>query len=128
MNMNMKTGGGGINSYLSDTVSTVFDSVYTVGVNMSSNVELFAANGVDIPARMAENLESEENGSLASFMESVCGGLEKYQAGEKIMTDDRAPVELLGMRAIDAMIFDEAEYYKDIFRKYGFKGLISSLS
>ena len=128
MNMNMKTGGGGINSYLSDTVSTVFDSVYTVGVNMSSNVELFAANGVDIPARMAENLESEENGGLASFMESVCGGLEKYQPGEKIMTDDRAPVELLGMRAIDAMIFDEAEYYKDIFRKYGFKGLISSLS
>ena len=51
---------------------------------------------------------------------SACGG------GEHILTDDRAPVELLGMRAIDEIIRDEMVYYKDIFRKEGIGGLIAA--
>ncbi len=129
MNMNMNSGGeNGINAYLSDTVSAVFDSVYTVDVSRTSNVELFAANGFDMIKRMSENVEKEDDPELRALMERISSGLQKYSAGERVMTDDRAPVELLGIRAIDALIFDQAEYYKAVFRAYGFKGLISSLS
>ena len=129
MNMNMKTGGdGGINSYLSDTVSAVFDEVYTIEVGRSSNVELFAANGVGLTEKMAENLEKEEDGELKRLMETVLTGLVPYEAGDLVMTDDRAPVELLGMKAIDALIYDEVGYYKAVFKKGGFSALIRSLS
>ena len=130
MNMNMKTGGdGGINTYLSDTVSSVFGEVYTIPVTRSSNVELFAADGGSgILSVMSKNVAMETDNSLKTLMSSVLDNLEKYVPGDKIMTDDRAPVELLGMKAIDDLIFDEVGYYKRVFEKYGFKGLISSLS
>jgi hypothetical protein len=40
------------------------------------------------------------------------------------MTDDKAPVELLGMEVIDDMIKGELSYYKEIFKKEGIKGLL----
>ena len=42
------------------------------------------------------------------------------------MTDDRAPVELLSMRAIDAIIREEVAYYKRIYRERGLKGLLEA--
>ncbi len=130
MNMNMKTGGdGGINDYLSDTVSRVFGEVYTIPVERSSNVELFAAvDGSNILEIMEKNVALEENADLKKLMEEILGSLEKYVPGDRGMTDDRAPVELLGMKAIDGLISAETGYYKKVFQRYGFKGLISSLT
>ena len=51
----------------------------------------------------------------------------EYEAGENIMTDDKAPVELLGMKQIDSIIKDEVQYYKEIYRSQGIEGLINSL-
>ena len=129
MNMNMRTGGDdGINAYLSDTVSAVFDEVYTVDVSRSSNVELFAANGAKLLETMTRNIGEERNYELNALMTRVLENLSEYEPGGKVMTDDKAPVELLGMRAIDSLIFDQAAYYKDVFKRRGFKGLIDSLS
>ena len=50
-----------------------------------------------------------------------------YNGGNYIMTDDKAPVELLGMQVIDELIKDEVQYYKDIYKEQGIKGLIESL-
>ncbi len=43
------------------------------------------------------------------------------------MTDDRAPVELLGMRVIDELIQDEVSWYKGIYEEYGIQGIIDML-
>ena len=43
------------------------------------------------------------------------------------MTDDRAPVELLGMRVIDDLIRDEVSGYKWIYEEYGIQGVIDML-
>ena len=48
-------------------------------------------------------------------------------AGELLLTDDRAPVELLGMGVIDALIRDEIGYYKKIFREEGIEGILNSM-
>lgn len=40
---------------------------------------------------------------------------------------DQAPVELLGMQVIDELIKDEVQYYKDIYKERGIKGLMESL-
>ncbi len=43
------------------------------------------------------------------------------------MTDDKAPVELLGMKVIDQLIQDEIGYYKGIFEEEGIKGLLEEM-
>ncbi|MCD8119777.1 MAG: fused MFS/spermidine synthase [Lachnospiraceae bacterium] len=65
---------------------------------------------------------------LATMMETVSGKLTAYEAGDYLLTDDKAPVELLGMQVIDAMIEDEIGYYKNIFENEGLSGLLDSLS
>ncbi len=126
VNMNMKSDGeDGINEALSDTISSVFSSVYTVDVRYSTNRELFASDN----ERMIENLcvgcEKEEDPELKQMMETVRENLFMYKAGTHILTDDRAPVELLGMRAIDAMIRDETLYYRKIYEEQGIKGILN---
>ncbi len=129
MNMNMRSGGGGINDCLSDTVSAVFGEVYTVPVGLSTNIELFAApEGSEILKVMTKNVGLEPNTELNSLMTDILEDLTPYTPGGRVLTDDRAPVELLGIRAIDGLIFEEAGYYKSVFKRYGFKGLIESLS
>ena len=50
-----------------------------------------------------------------------------YVSGGRLLTDDRAPVELLGMQVIDDLIHDEVEYYKGIYEEYGIQGVINGL-
>ena len=51
--------------------------------------------------------------------------LRHYVGGERILTDDQAPVEVLGMRAIDGLIQAELQYYQKIYREEGLKGLLA---
>ena len=128
VNMNMRgRGEGSINQYLSDTISAVFGQVYTVEVAGSTNRELFASDNPDMLAVFEERKEGlDRSGDLYHMMQQVSRGITKYQAGNYILTDDKAPVELLGMRVIDELIEDEAAYYKEIFRTQGIKGLLES--
>ncbi len=126
VNMNMRgSGEGNINEYLSDTIASVFERVYTVDVEGATNRELFAGNA-DIKEIFERNTEKETNSELLGMMAKVSKGLTEYKAGNHIMTDDKAPVELLGMKVIDQLIAEEVEYYRKIYREQGIKGLIDS--
>ena len=61
------------------------------------------------------------------MMTEVRNSLVTREGGPYIMTDDRAPVELLGMRQIDELISDETAYYKALYREKGLSGLIEIL-
>ena len=130
VNMNMKSDAeGGINDYLSDTIASVFNEVYTVDVDRNTNRELFAtkSDDIDLMARFSSNLEKEENEELVSMMTKVYGEMDKYEPGDRILTDDKAPVELLSMKAIDGIIQDEVAYYKEIYDTQGIQGIIDEL-
>ena len=125
VNMNMKSDGkDGINEYLADTISTVFSTVYTVDVKNNTNRELFASNNSEVVANLKNGCSREEDSELCQMMEKVEAGLVEYEAGDRILTDDRAPVELLSMKAIDAIIRDEVEYYKGIYEEEGLEGVL----
>lgn len=129
VNMNMRgSGGGNINEYLSDTISAVFGSVYTVDVAGSTNRELFASVSEDIIERMKYNVSLEESGELSDMMLQTAQNLVRYSAKDYVMTDDKAPVELLGIRVIDELIKDEVDYYKEIYDKEGIDGIFNSIS
>ncbi len=151
VNMNMRgQKEGNINQYLSDTVANVFDFVYTVDVEKSTNRELFACsfeNALEIAEQNIELLQQKdflESSSkekemvesdlkskrleLAEMMIQVKENLLPYQKGTYLLTDDIAPVELLGMQVIDDIIRDEVLYYKDMYKKEGWKGLLNNLA
>ena len=127
VNMNMHSSEeGNINQYLADTISSVFSEVYTANVPYSTNRELFASNNVNLYKTFEEKRKLLENRDLYNLMVQVSDNLNKYNAGNYILTDDKAPVELLGIKVIDGLIKEEAGYYKEIFKKEGIKGLVGS--
>lgn len=98
VNMNMRgSGEGNINQYLSDTIASVFSTVYTADVKGSTNRELFASDNTQMLEVFQQNVTTLENQDLQNMMETVSAQSQAYHAGNYLMTDDKAPVELLGM-------------------------------
>lgn len=128
VNMNMRASGEkSINSYLSDTISAVFPSVYTVDVKGYTNRELFAFNEDLETDTLNDRLDRIGDPDLKALLKKVCGNLRQYRRGDLLLTDDKAPVELLSMRAIDQIINDELAYYKKLFREKGIQGILNEL-
>lgn len=129
VNMNMRgTREGNINQYLADTIASVFSEVTTVDVAGSTNRELFASDNPEMEELLAQRSDRLTDRQLAALMERVQEHLVPYQAGNYVMTDDQAPVELLGMQVIDDLIRDEVSYYRGIFEEEGIQGLLDELS
>lgn len=125
VNMNMRSDSAdGINNWLSDTIASVFDCVYTVDVSGATNRELFASDNPDMTGTLVKNTEQLSDELLRTMMGNVSRGLTPYEGGDRILTDDKAPVELLGMNVIDDIIQDELVYYKERFNEKGFQGLL----
>ncbi|MBQ6670803.1 MAG: fused MFS/spermidine synthase [Firmicutes bacterium] len=135
VNMSMRgKGENTINTYLADTISTLFSEVYTADVTWSTNRELFAGNYPGMMETFRSNVQRLRGRSapkwaeLFRMMSEVDSGLSEYTAGSRVMTDDKAPVELLSMQAIDGIIYDEVSYFKDIYREKGIRGVIDALN
>ena len=127
VNMNMRgSREGNINQYLSDTIGSVFDAEYTVDVAYSTNRELFASDNKQIINNLVRNTDSISNEQLKCMMKRILPEITEHRKGDYILTDDKAPVELLGMQVIDEMIEDEVSYYKKIYKEDGIEGLINS--
>ena len=62
------------------------------------------------------------------MMEQVSQRLTPVTGGNHVLTDDRAPVEVLGMRAIDALISDELVWVRGIYEREGLRGLIDTFA
>ncbi|MBP5282644.1 MAG: fused MFS/spermidine synthase, partial [Lachnospiraceae bacterium] len=137
MNMRGQEGDKGISFSLSQTINSVFPNCYIVNCGSSTNREFFASENAQMLETMARNLEMEENQNLIAMMQRVTENLKRYEfvhgPGENtsemtyyVMTDDKAPVELLGMQVIDDIIADEVNYYKEIYKEGGLKGLLEA--
>ena len=97
----------------------------TVDVPGTTNRELFAAVDGDPVQWLAQRRVALPAGELREQMERVSQGLIPYVGGAHILTDDKAPVELLGMRVIDDLIQQELSYYQEIYREEGLSGLLN---
>ncbi len=125
VNMNMRaSGAGNINEYLIDTIGKIFPALKIVDVTNVTNRVLFAAADEkildDLHAR-AQLLTDEE---LSRLMIDIAGKWQRPALGENIFTDDRAPVEMLGMRALDKIIQQHLQIFKEIYRREGLDGVL----
>lgn len=127
VNMNMYSNEeGNINDYLIDTIASVFGTVYTSDVSGTTNRELFASQNPEIADVFHERIPDIEDRQLRQAMQRVEKSLVKQEKGEYILTDDKAPVELLGIQVIDGLIQRESQYYKKILQEEGVSGLLAS--
>ena len=126
VNMNMHSDGeGSINEYLCDTIASVFPAVATADVPGTTNRELFACLEGDPATRLAEGMEKLADPQLQSLMRRVAERLTPYEGGGRILTDDKAPVEVLGMRMIDGLIAEELAYYHGVYEREGLRGVLA---
>lgn len=89
----------------------------------------------------AQTLQRTENSQFASRVEQVAYQLSPVEISPNdvsattfaqrrahlVMTDDWSPVELLGMHAIDGIIEQEAQPYRDLLRTEGIDGLLKTV-
>lgn len=128
VNMNMRGDNeGNINQYLADTIGLSFSNIYTIDVKGSTNRELFAFENENAWDSFEVNRELIKDKDLYRFFDEISQQFERYEPGDHIMTDDKAPVELLGMKIIDSIIADEVNYYKGVYDTEGLSGLIEKL-
>ena len=73
---------------------------------------------------LTEHRRAVVDEALSTQLERVEQRMTAYQGGGHILTDDQAPVEVLGMRAIDGLIQEELTYYKEKFKTEGISGLL----
>ena len=110
-----------------DVTLAAMDLSRTDDLLQSANA-LFAAmdKGVLAPKHLYE--AEGEKGELETLMDRVMDHLQPYEAGSRLLTDDKAPVELLGMSVIDGIISRELGYYQDLFRENGITGVLDQLN
>ena len=129
VNMNMYSDDEkSINAYLSDTVASVFPEVYNAKIQ--ENRELFASFNPDMIENLQNGIDKIEDVPLRISLVKTLQKLNdngKYVGGDLILTDDKAPVELLGIKLVDKVIEEELSYYRNIFKERGFKGLWDEL-
>ena len=129
INMNMQSEEeGSITDYLADTVSGVFDSVYVVDVTHNTNRELFASDNPQMLQTFQEQLDLTADSKIKTFLTKIEPDIKPYESGSLVLTDDKAPVEVLGMQVIDSIIEDEVGYYKDIFHEQGLEGVMQHIN
>ena len=126
VNMNMRaSGAGNINDCLTDTIGKIFPAVKILDASNVTNRLLFAADDdstLDALRTRAENL-SDEN--FSRLMIHIAENWTAPERGENILTDDRAPVEMLSMRALDNIIQQNLQHYKEIYKREGLDGLLN---
>jgi len=60
-------------------------------------------------------------------MHYVAGHMEQYIKSDYLLTDDKVPVAVLGMQAMDELIQDEIKYYKKIYKTEGLNVLLKNI-
>ncbi len=114
--MNMKSDSpDSINDYLCDTIGAVFDCVYTAPVAGGTNCEVFASDSTGLQEKLDAGMDTLTDAGLSEMMQVLSACMQPREAGNLVLTDDKAPVELLGMQVLDEIIADELDNYRDLY-------------
>jgi len=130
VNINMKSGDfEGVPEYLAGTVKNCFKSVYRVDLTNVTNSVLFVSD-LD---NMLENYEKNtraaipEDHDLYAISRFVGNNAKEIEASNLILTDDLAPVEVLGQKSLNRIVEQELEYYRSYMKGKSLKDILEML-
>ena len=126
VNLNMYSSSeSSLDKYICDTVSSVFNNVYVA--DRGTNRVVFSSDNNAILNTYRDGYK-KGNAELIPLLTDLDSKLTLYEGGDLLLTDDKAPVELLGMQVIDEMISEELAYYKKMFEDMSISEMLDFLN
>lgn len=110
-----------------DTACSVFENLYEYRVNNASGLEVYASKNRDFA--MVEKVKSVvvEDYNLQSVFNKLGNNLKPYEDSGVRLYDETCDVEMRSMYTLDDMVQFELEYYRNICKESGIKGLFEEL-
>ena len=131
VNINMKSGEyKGVPEYLSNTVKSVFNKVYKVDLKEVTNSLLFISDDTEIKSNYTKNIGSliNNNHDLYNISRYVEESLTEMTEASLILTDDLAPVEIMGQKALNEIVNDEMDLIRSELKGKSIDDIIEYLS
>lgn len=114
VNINMKSGDfTGVPEYLSGTLKKVFKYAYRVDLEHVTNSVVFVSDNDKMLTNYANNIASSipEEHDLYKISRYVAENTQEIPASDLVLTDDLAPVEVLGKKSLDKIVARELEAF-----------------
>ena len=110
-----------------DTACSVFDNLYEYRVNNASGLEVYASKNKEMP--LIENVKSVtvSDWDLQKVFTRLGDNLKPYEDSGVRLYDETCDVEMRSMYTLDDMVQMELQYYRDIYKESGLKGLFEEL-
>ena len=128
MNVNMYSEKkGSFSAALCDTAYGVFENLYGYRVSGGSGMEVYASKNKEYP--MVDNIKavSVEDTSLQKVFTSLGENIKPYNDTGIRLYDDTCDVEMRSINTLDDIVQAELEYYRNIYKESGIKGLFEEL-
>ena len=128
MNVNMYSDKkGSFSSSLCDTAYSVFNNLYAYRVDGGSGMEVFASKNKEMPLIDNVKAVTVSDSALQKVFIRLGNNLKPYEDTGIRLYDDTCDVEMRSMHTLDDVIQLELEYYRDIYKERGIKGLFEEL-
>ena len=128
MNINMWSDNKGSVSYaLCDTAYGVFGNLYEFRTAGGSGAEVFSTKNKDVDFINRVKNVTVDDYELQKVFTKLGSGLKEYKDTGIRLYDDTADVEMRSIWALDELIQNELEYYRQILKEEGIRGLLNEL-
>ena len=125
MNVNMYSKRpGSVNYALCDTSYGVFGNLYTTSTGNGSGLEVYATKDKSRDLIKEVKKVKVSDAELQDVFDGLSDDLTRYKDTGIRLYDDTADVEMRSIRALDDIIQRELEYYRQIIKDEGLKGLL----
>lgn len=106
--------------YLTQTVKSVMGKVYRSDLNFDTNSLVFASeNSNCLPIFLENSRKVPMNHSLYPIVRYVTNNLSEVTQKDLVLTDEVAPVEILGHEVLNELVQVNVEYYRNKLKSVG---------
>lgn len=120
-----------ITDYLTQTVKSVMKRVYKCDINTGTNTVVFASNEDNCLEYYHDNITNPgKDDALAEVSNYVNSHLQEVTETRYVLTDEVAPVEILGQKVLDEIVGDTVREYGSAVKASGsgIRGIFNMLS
>ena len=131
ININMQSGDfEGIPEYLSGTVKKCFNTVYRVDLASNTNSLLFAGDDSGMLANYKKNVDAsiDQNNDLYDISRYIGDNASEIAPSDLVLTDDLAPVEILGQKSLNKIVDSEMSYFRESIKGKSLNDLLKMLT
>lgn len=102
-----------ITDYLTETVKSVMPKVYKCDMDDGTNTLVFASEDINALQNFKTNIAAiPKNHTLYNIVNFVDKNLSEVTKSSHVLTDEVAPVELMGQKVLDEIVGKELNYFK----------------